>query len=522
MPERRIATVLMLDIVGSTQVAAQLGDARYRELSSRFNRMVREALKRHGGREEDHAGDGFFATFAQPDRAIRCAATLTEAVRALGIEIRCGIHTGQTQDQAGKTHGIAVVIGARVMSLAGAGEVLVTSTTKELVTGSDFGFEDLSAHELKGVPGTWQVFAVTSVGGQERARPLPAAEAAERLAAIRSSDEREPPRPGPKVLVAGALALLVTIAAVAFAASRGDENPPPRAGSTAPQPGSVVAMNLETGERTTIFVASGSDIFGRQPPISNHGLVVGQGGVWALRFTTLFHIDALREEVRRSIFISSLTFTTNVAQGLEAIWVVNDVGLYRVNPATDEHRLLEPFPPLGTVTADVAVGAGHVWVGTSTGWLLRLEPRGGERREVNLDPINSITVGHGSVWTIDSLHGTVTRWDPETMRPLEVIPISVDVDALASGDRHVWVLSRNVGSLVRIDVNRGEVAQTARVGDSPTAIAAGLGAVWVGDEDGVLRRVDESTLQVTEIPFGATIRAIAVDEETETLWIDVA
>jgi class 3 adenylate cyclase len=123
MPERRIATVLMLDVVGSTDVAAQLGDARYRELSSRFNRIVRAALKRFDGREEDHAGDGFFATFTQPDRAIRCAAALADDVRTLGVEIRSGIHTGQTESQEGKTHGIAVVIGVRVMSLADAGEI---------------------------------------------------------------------------------------------------------------------------------------------------------------------------------------------------------------------------------------------------------------------------------------------------------------------------------------------------------------------------------------------------------------
>jgi class 3 adenylate cyclase len=129
---------------------------------------VRASLKRFGGKEEDHAGDGFFATFPQPDQAIRCAAALSEEVRSLGIEIRSGIHTGQTEDQAGKTHGIAVVIGARVMSLADAGEILVTSTTKELTTGSGFGFEDFSAHELKGVPGTWQGLRRDG-GGRRRA-----------------------------------------------------------------------------------------------------------------------------------------------------------------------------------------------------------------------------------------------------------------------------------------------------------------------------------------------------------------
>ncbi len=195
----------MLDVVGSTHIAAQMGDARYRELSSRFNRLVRATLKRFGGKEEDHAGDGFFATFPQPDRAIRCAAVLAEEVRSLGIEIRSGIHTGQTEDQAGKTHGIAVVIGARVMSLADAGDILVTSTTKELVTGSEFGFEDFSAHELKGVPGTWQVYAVTGLNGEQRARPLPAAEAAERRASIETSARRERPRRSVLIAVGSAL-----------------------------------------------------------------------------------------------------------------------------------------------------------------------------------------------------------------------------------------------------------------------------------------------------------------------------
>jgi class 3 adenylate cyclase len=105
MPERRIATVLMLDVVGSTHIAAELGDARYRALSTRFDRIVRASLRRFGGREEDHAGDGFFATFPQPDRAVRCAAAIADEVRELGIEIRAGIHTGQTETKVGRPRG---------------------------------------------------------------------------------------------------------------------------------------------------------------------------------------------------------------------------------------------------------------------------------------------------------------------------------------------------------------------------------------------------------------------------------
>lgn len=167
MVDRRTTTVLMLDVVGSTQVADELGDARTRDLFSRFDRVVRATLRRFGGREEDHAGDGFFVTFSEPDRAIRCAAALAEGVRALGIEIRCGIHTGQTGSQGGKASGIAVVIGAHVMALADTGVILVTSTARELVAGAGFAFAEPFVCELKGVPGTWQVSAVTSVDGKE-------------------------------------------------------------------------------------------------------------------------------------------------------------------------------------------------------------------------------------------------------------------------------------------------------------------------------------------------------------------
>jgi outer membrane protein assembly factor BamB len=312
---------------------------------------------------------------------------------------------------------------------------------------------------------------------------------------------------------------------VAFAVTRCDGDSGSRKGSETIPSGSVVRLDPRTGERTSIFVASTPDPFtGGPPPLSYYGLVVGQGGVWILRNVTLFHVDPLHGEVRRRIEVgTSFSFTTNVAEGLEAIWIVSEGGLFRVNPATDEPRLIERFSREVIVSPDVVVGGGYVWVGMGTGRLLRLEPNTGERTWASgLDPIDGIAFGHGGLWTIDSLHGTVTRWDPATMRPLDVIPLSIDVDAIVSGDAHVWVLSRNVGSLAQIDVHRGELAQTARVGNAPIGLAAGLGAVWVGDEDGVIRRVDESTLQVTEVPLEAAAASIAVDEDAEVLWVDVA
>jgi class 3 adenylate cyclase len=514
MPDRRIATVLMVDVVGSTHVAAELGDARYRELSSRFDRLVRDSLKRHGGREEDHAGDGFFATFPQPDRAIRCATSIAESVRSLGIEVRSGLHTGQTESLNGKTQGIAVVIGARVMSLAGAGEVLVTSTTKELATGAGFGFEDFSAHELKGVPGTWQVFAVTSIDGQERARPLPAAEAAERRAAIVPGTPRERPRRA--VVVAAILGVAAAIAAIAIAAAAGGEPPPPR--SAGPTPGSVVRIDLETNERTEIFVASPQPL-GFVADAPEHGLAVGEGGVWVLRTWVLYHVDPLRSEVRsRSAFPAS--FETNVAAGLGSVWVVGDTGLFEIDPATDDRTLVEQRR---LSSADVAIGAGAVWVSGPPDELLRIE--GGEApqpwRSTPVQ-IETFVVDHRSIWAVDPVTGAVNRLDPKTLRSMAMVPIDGGGDAVASGDQFVWVLSRGVGSVTMIDVAANIAVQTFQVGESPTALAAGLGAVWVGDQDGTIRRIDEATLKMTTIRVGAEVAGLAVDEDAEALWVDVA
>jgi len=155
-----LATVLFTDIVGSTDKAAALGDRRWRDLLERHHATVRRNLARFRGREVKNTGDGFFAAFDGPARAVRCASTLTEEVRPLGIEIRSGLHTGECELMGDDFGGIAVHIGARVASLAAPGEVLVSSTVKELVAGSGLRFRDRGTQTLKGVPGEWRLFAV--------------------------------------------------------------------------------------------------------------------------------------------------------------------------------------------------------------------------------------------------------------------------------------------------------------------------------------------------------------------------
>ena len=155
-----LATILFTDIVGSSERAVELGDRAWRELLGRHHELVRRQLARYRGREVDTAGDGFLASFEGPARAIRCAEAIVEGVRALGLEVRAGLHTGECELLDGKVAGIAVHTGARVASEAAPGEVLVSSTVKNLVAGSGLAFQDRGAHELKGVPGEWRLYAV--------------------------------------------------------------------------------------------------------------------------------------------------------------------------------------------------------------------------------------------------------------------------------------------------------------------------------------------------------------------------
>jgi class 3 adenylate cyclase len=158
--DRVLATVLFTDIVGSTERAARLGDARWREMVAAHHAIVRRELERHRGHEIDTAGDGFFATFDGPARAIRCAGAIRDGVRAVDLQVRAGLHTGECELVDGKIGGIAVHIGARVASLAEPGEVLVSSTVKDLVAGSGIQFEDRGEHTLKGIPDAWRLFRV--------------------------------------------------------------------------------------------------------------------------------------------------------------------------------------------------------------------------------------------------------------------------------------------------------------------------------------------------------------------------
>jgi class 3 adenylate cyclase len=159
-PDRVLATLLFTDIVDSTTLAAEMGDRRWRDVLDQHHALVRVELDRFKGREVATTGDGFFATFESPARAVRCAFACVRAVSALGLEIRAGIHTGEVEVRGDDLGGLAVHIGARIAALAPAGDVVVSSTVRDLLAGSGMSFEDAGEHELKGVPDTWRVYRV--------------------------------------------------------------------------------------------------------------------------------------------------------------------------------------------------------------------------------------------------------------------------------------------------------------------------------------------------------------------------
>ena len=165
VPDSVLATVLFTDLVGSTERAAELGDRGWRDLLTQHQADVRSELGRYRGLEVDSAGDGFFCRFDGPARAMGCARAIIDKAKELDLDVRSGVHTGECELVGDKIAGIAVVTGARISSLAGPGEVLVSSTVKDLVAGSGLSFDDRGEHELKGVPGTWRLYAVAAGQG---------------------------------------------------------------------------------------------------------------------------------------------------------------------------------------------------------------------------------------------------------------------------------------------------------------------------------------------------------------------
>ncbi len=272
----KLVTILFTDIVGSSDIAVAVGDRRWKVLLEAHNRIVRQALRRHGGKELDTAGDGFFAVFDRQAESIRCAVEIVEGVREIGLEVRAGLHVGEAELIGGKVGGVAVHTGARVGAIGGPGEIVVSSVLRDLVPGAGIDFQDLGDRRLKGVPEEVRLWAVRSVNGVDLGRPLDPSEAAERW-------ERVPvPSSTRTARVVGAVVGLSVVAGLIGFLVLAPEEPAPESPAVPPiQPNTLIRIDPASMEIEDRYELSAYP----------KGVVFADGLVWILEEGILEVLD---------------------------------------------------------------------------------------------------------------------------------------------------------------------------------------------------------------------------------------
>ncbi len=503
--KRLLTTVLFTDIVGSTQRATELGDRRWRQLLTTHHSIVRKTLKRHSGREIDTAGDGFFATFDQPSEAIDCAIELIDRLKLAGIDIRAGVHMGEVETMGRGLGGIAVHVGARVMSTAGPGQLLVSNTVRDLMAGSDLQFADAGVHELKGVTQQMHLFAVrvpeTTAEDDVTREPRDADETRSRRRVL---------------LIAGAIATALAVVA-AFILFRPGEP------EFSPAPNTVVRLDPETGE-----VAGGVGV-GTTPT----GLAFGEDTLWVANFDdkTVQAIDAssLTAAPAKGGVLSN---PTGIAVGGGSVWVTNGLNgqVVRIDPR--EANSVVPIDVASGVQG-VAFGLDHVWIASpNDGVLYRLDPQTNDVTGLQLteaaagetvaaDPVD-VAVGEDAVWVADRQGARVFEIDPTDFTVRRAIPMRQGHPArITAGEGSVWVTATDDDSVTRIDPASGRTATIANVGNGPLGIAAGRGSVWVANSlDGTVARIDPSSARVTgRTRLGFSPDAIALTPDA--VWVSL-
>jgi class 3 adenylate cyclase len=512
---RRLETVLFLDMVGSTAIAARLGDAHWRDVLTAFNRAVRMELRRFEGHEEDTAGDGFFVTFTQPTAAVRCGCAIVEKVRELGVEVRVGIHTGETELIDRKRGGLAVVIGARVMSLGDAGEVLVTSTTKDLVVGSGMGFESLSAHELKGVPGTWQVFAVKSVDGVALDAPLPAEEAIRRSEAVHAAPLVKRRARPLSVAVVVALIAVSTIAIVREA--------------TAPSPVTVFAVNPGTNivgpvlrdgvqslHRPDSIAFDGSSLWQSTAPTNG-----ADGG-------KLLRRDPTDGEIQTTTIVP-----TGDGMGFAFGYAWTGIGgetssqLLKIDPASG--RTLATLDLPGALV-DAEAGNRSIWALSAAGDLVEIDPGAArivERYSVDAGEPTKVVPLLGSIWVCDCPNGKILQVDPADGTVVRTVALPqrgylIGAASDATDGNTLWLVDPEAGTITPLDPETGKPGRPLGFGGSRVyAAEIGFGSIWVAAGSKLYRfDLPGGARHEIAVPDGASAGGLALDETNHIVWVE--
>ncbi len=507
LQDRVLASVLFTDIVGSTERAAQIGDRRWQELVARHHRVVRAQLKRFRGREIDTAGDGFFATFDSPAQAIGCALGIMDALRPLNIDIRAGVHFGELELSGSdrKVGGIAVHTGARVAAMAGAGEILVTATVRELVAGSDFEFEDRATVSLKGVPGDWHLFAVV--------RP----EAAE---TIETAAESVQPATAARARLSRLWAVIGLAAVIGLVAVGAAILLPP-----------LLAGPVRPGVNTVGYIPPTANAFALAVPVGAHpnGLAIGDGAVWVTNFSdqTLSRIDLASRKVTAAPSIGGQP--TGVTLGAGAVWITTRFGLTSgengsVVRFSTGQVTREPFIPVGNGVEAIAFGADAVWVADELREVvLEIDPATNVvLREVPVGRSpGAIAVGAGSIWVTSVLDRTVWRIDPITYTVQAQIAVAAPT-SLAVTEDVAWVTSETTDTVTRIDTATNGATLYEGKGDGPRSVAVAGDSVWVAlGAAGQVIRIDAASGEIlARLDVDGFPDAIAVDDQGG-VWVAV-
>jgi peptide/nickel transport system substrate-binding protein len=504
---RVLAAILFTDIVDSSAVASRVGDARWKELIARHHAIVRRELKRFGGRELDTAGDGFYASFGEPAAAIRCACAASEAVRELGIEIRAGVHFGECEQLKEKLGGIAVVVGARVMSLGGAGDVLVTASTSDLVAGAGFRFQDRGNHSLKGVEGQWHVLAVTEVDGHPRALPAEPEVAEQRLADVQPSGLRRRSRLTRPWPVGVAIVLVTALIAISVPLLRSTKD------AVDIGTNSVGRLNAE---RESLDWATP---LGQRPSAS----VIGFGSLWIVEPDqgVVIRLDLEHGTIIDTIGVGSSP--SGVAVGNGSIWVTNagDGTVSRISQ--DPREVPQVLPDVGSQPTGIAFGDGALWVADSIGaQLLRVDPATGESRSVRLaGQPSGVAFTPDGVWVSIAPAG-VARVDPTDLSvTFGYQPVGNGPTAVLPAFGSIWVANYLDGTVSRLEPSTGREEAKIPVKDGPTALAAAAGSLWVANEfDGSITAINPATSTTHRtVPVGGAPVSLATDGAN--LWLAV-
>jgi len=505
---RALATVLFTDIVGSTELASELGDVHWKQVLATHHGVVRKTLKKYNGREIDTAGDGFFATFARPADAIRCASDIIDQLREIGIHIRAGIHMGEVEQMGAKVGGIAVHIGARVASKAGDSEILVSSTVRDLVSGSDIRFGERGSYDLKGVPGEWRLFAVDhELKGDSPSKPL--VEAPQAKAARRRT------LPAVAVGVSAALSLAIVLILVLVLKS-----------STS----NVVAV---PGPNTVSMIDARSNRFAGTLDVgtSPADATAGGGSIWVLNTSdsTFSRVDSSTQKVLSAARSVSGT-PTGVAFGAGSVWVTTEFGSTSGNPGAVLRYDPVGGPPkkvieVGDGVAAIAFGDGAIWVtNTITNTLSRIDPDADaivSTLKVGNNP-KAVVAGGGSVWVANTLDNSVWKIDESTGKVTSRVTLLSPPTALALDGTTLWVVSETGNTVSKVDTSSGTTVATISVGAQPLAIVAGTGGVWVAADQGhEVERIDAGRgTVVARLRVNGSPAGIAMDGAR--VWVTVS